>query len=104
MKRIITTAIVALIGTYGAVDGRANPASGESNPARTQLTFPRPSGQYAVGAVSLHMVDDTRQDPYWETTRSRELMVSVWYPASAGVGDKAPWMSSALLGEGLGGG
>lgn len=65
---------------------------------RTQLTFPEPTGPYAVGTVSLHLVDYSRDDPYWGVPHPRELMVSVWYPAVRAVPrPKAPWMSSALL-------
>jgi hypothetical protein len=63
-----------------------------------QLILPAPTGEHAVGTVSLHLVDDTRQDPFWSTPHQRELMVNLWYPAVGAVPHpKAPWMSSALL-------
>jgi Platelet-activating factor acetylhydrolase, isoform II len=67
-------------------------------PGRLQLVFPAPTGEHAVGTVSLHLIDDGRQDLFWSTPHQRELMVSVWYPAVRAVPrPKASWMSSALL-------
>ncbi|USX54889.1 alpha/beta hydrolase [Lentzea sp. HUAS12] len=45
-----------------------------------ELTLPRPSGPFPVGTTELHLVDPTRADP-WAPGRSRELMISLWYPA-----------------------
>jgi hypothetical protein len=44
--------------------------------------LPDPTGPYRVGTTELHLVDPGRRDP-WLSERRRELMVSVWYPASA---------------------
>ncbi|RKT84199.1 Platelet-activating factor acetylhydrolase, isoform II [Saccharopolyspora antimicrobica] len=41
--------------------------------------LPRPSGPHAVGTTALHLVDQSRQDP-WVPQEKRELMVSLWYP------------------------
>jgi predicted dienelactone hydrolase len=58
---------------------------------RVQLKLFAPTGPYAIGSVQLHLVDHSRRDPW--TGRPRELMVSVWYPASsAGRFPSAPWM------------
>ncbi|APA95551.1 alpha/beta hydrolase family protein [Nocardia seriolae] len=43
--------------------------------------LPRPSGQIPVGTTTLHLVDGNRPDPF-HPDRSRELMVSVFYPAA----------------------
>ncbi|TDW18644.1 alpha/beta hydrolase family protein [Kribbella kalugense] len=45
------------------------------------LRFPRPTGPFPVGTTELHLVDQDRDDPY-VPGRPRELMISVWYPAS----------------------
>lgn len=42
--------------------------------------LPPPTGPHRVGTEAVHLVDEARADP-WETTRSRELMVQLWYPA-----------------------
>jgi hypothetical protein len=85
---------VSIIGFPTAYVARAQTGL----PSRLQLTFPAPTGEHAVGTVSLHLVDDSRQDPFWSTPHQRELMVTVWYPAVGAVPHpKAAWMSSALL-------
>ncbi|ARF59249.1 hydrolase [Streptomyces gilvosporeus] len=46
-----------------------------------QLTLPAPTGRYHVGTVDLHLRDASRRDP-WVPGQQRELMVSLWYPAT----------------------
>jgi hypothetical protein len=91
MKRITPGIVLAIIGwmtMYAAAQASD----------RTQLTFPAPTGPYAVSTVSLHLVDHSRNDPYWGVPHPRELMISLWYPAIGAVRHpKEPWMSSALL-------
>ncbi|MFD6395537.1 alpha/beta hydrolase family protein [Nocardia sp. NPDC060249] len=43
--------------------------------------LPSPGGAVPVGSTTLHLVDAGRQDPF-QPDRSRELMVSVFYPAT----------------------
>lgn len=60
-----------------------------------QLTMPAPSGRYPVGMVGLHLVDKSRTDPYVPGNTPREVMVSLWYPATSTSGHyQAPWMPS----------
>ncbi|MFI1566971.1 alpha/beta hydrolase family protein [Streptomyces sp. NPDC020490] len=59
-----------------------------------QLTMPAPTGKNSVGMVGLHLVDKSRTDPY-VSGQTRELMVSLWYPATSTSGHyRAPWMPS----------
>ncbi|MEV0250267.1 hypothetical protein AB0H76_26965 [Nocardia sp. NPDC050712] len=61
--------------------------------------LPRPSGEYDVGTTTLHLIDDTRPDPF-VPERSRELMVSVFYPAAdVARYPRAHYVSTALLPE-----
>jgi Platelet-activating factor acetylhydrolase, isoform II len=91
---LLAVITVSFIGVPTAYVARAQTGL----PSRLQLILPAPTGQHAVGTVSLHLIDDSRQDPFWSTPHQRELMVSVWYPAVGAVPHpKAPWMSSALL-------
>ncbi|WP_217197034.1 alpha/beta hydrolase family protein [Streptomyces buecherae] len=53
-----------------------------------RLALPRPTGRYAVGRDTLHLVDEHREDP-WVPTADRELMTSVYYPAKPGTGSRA---------------
>ncbi|MFD8724933.1 alpha/beta hydrolase family protein [Streptomyces sp. NPDC059629] len=70
-------------------------AAGRKATSALQLTMPAPSGPYSVGMVGLHLVDKSRKDPYVAGSTSRELMVSVWYPAASTSGHyQAPWMPS----------
>ncbi|WP_236652025.1 alpha/beta hydrolase family protein [Streptacidiphilus neutrinimicus] len=63
--------------------------------APRRLSIPAPTGKYAVGTFSMHLVDRSRTDPYVPGTAPRELMVSVWYPASSTAGHHAaPYMPS----------
>jgi hypothetical protein len=48
--------------------------------APIQLTFPAPAGPDQIGTVSLHLVQAGRPDP-WVPGRTRELMISLTYPA-----------------------
>ncbi|MGW3204597.1 alpha/beta hydrolase family protein [Streptomyces sp. NPDC001135] len=69
--------------------------SGRTDPSGLQLTMPAPAGQYSVGMVGLHLVDKSRTDPYVPGGTPREVMVSLWYPATATSGHyQAPWMPS----------
>lgn len=44
--------------------------------------FPNPTGEYAVGIRYFHLVDEDRADPFLDkSTKKRELMVKVYYPA-----------------------
>lgn len=48
----------------------------ESSVARV----PAPSGPYAVGTMTIRLVDATRDDPFLHNGTKRELMVRFWYP------------------------
>jgi hypothetical protein len=107
--RIILSFACALVLTTNSLGGLSAQMQGErmqsENNKRVQLTLPEPTGEYEVGTASLHLVDQTRQDPYWPTPHPRELMVSLWYPARSADASRhnpalhrlAPWMSPAIL-------
>ncbi|MFI9045725.1 alpha/beta hydrolase family protein [Streptomyces sp. NPDC053427] len=60
------------------------------------LTLPAPSGHYRVGTVNLHLLDTKRTDPWTPDRRPRELMVSLWYPATHTAGHPAaPYLEPA---------
>lgn len=60
-----------------------------------QLTMPATHGPYSVGMVGFHLVDKSRPDPYVPGSKSREVMVSLWYPATSTSGHyQAPWEPS----------
>ncbi|MFF9894014.1 alpha/beta hydrolase family protein [Streptomyces longispororuber] len=69
-------------------DGRA---TAEAPATRPEL--PRPTGPYAVGRDTLHLVDTSRSD-LWVPDRPRELMASVYYPARGQGGRPTAYMST----------
>ena len=57
------------------------------------LSLPAPTGPHPVGAVSLHLVDHSRRDPWVPSHPARELMVQLWYPAARTAGfPRAPYI------------
>lgn len=57
------------------------------------LTLPAPTGPDRIGTVALHLVDPTRRDPWVPSHPLRELMISIWYPATDTERyPTAPWM------------
>jgi dienelactone hydrolase len=86
-----------MTGCTGEDGGTANLPTTALDKSRIQLTFPAPTGQYEVGTISLHLIDDARSDPFLETPHPREIMVTLWYPARSSSRSRAPWMSSGLL-------
>lgn len=56
--------------------------------------FPQPTGQYAIGTLTYHWVDDSRPEiSSTAPAARRELMVQVWYPAKGdATAPRAPYM------------
>ncbi|MYS78858.1 alpha/beta hydrolase family protein [Embleya scabrispora] len=67
------------------------PASADVPAAAGRTSLPRPTGSFAVGRESLHLVDRARRDPWVPEAGARELMVGVYYPALPGTGTPAPY-------------
>ncbi|MEV2255087.1 alpha/beta hydrolase [Streptomyces sp. NPDC050147] len=89
---LLTPAVAACAEEGGATSvGRAS-----SSATKAPLSLPRPSGPYGIGRDTLHLVDDERRDPWVPSAGSRELMVSVFYPAPRGTadGDRAPYLAT----------
>ncbi|MFE7594353.1 alpha/beta hydrolase family protein [Kitasatospora sp. NPDC057512] len=73
----------------------ATAPAGPTTRAAAQVELPRPTGPYAVGQEALHLVDRNRPDPWVPDAGPRQLMVSMYYPAHAGTGTPAPYMTPA---------
>ncbi|KAB8188102.1 alpha/beta hydrolase family protein [Microbispora catharanthi] len=56
--------------------------------------LPAPTGPHPVGATTLYLKDTSRPDPWVPEVRARELMVTLWYPARAGEGSRAFYMTA----------
>ena len=59
------------------------------------LSLPRPTGPFAVGRDTLHLVDLARTDPWVPQSGPRQLMVDIYYPTIAGTGVRAAYMKAA---------
>ncbi|MFF5262092.1 alpha/beta hydrolase family protein [Actinomadura viridis] len=81
-----------------APDKAPSPAPGSAparTPAATEGTpyLPAPTGRLPVGTTSLHLEDRSRKDPWVPEAGTRELMVSLWYPAKSREGRRARYMT-----------
>ncbi|MEU6312800.1 alpha/beta hydrolase [Streptomyces sp. NPDC047014] len=96
MNKIIRMLAAVTAGLVLAAPGAlATPAAAQAAPgagAATRLELPRPTGDFAVGRDTLHLVDRDRKDP-WVPDRDRELLLSLYYPALAHTGTPAPYMT-----------
>ena len=57
--------------------------------------LPEPTGPAPVGITSLWLTDTSRPDPWAPGVTARELMVSLWYPATSSDGRRAQYMTPA---------
>ncbi|WP_424892102.1 alpha/beta hydrolase family protein [Streptomyces sp. XH2] len=77
--------------TPAAADASASTAAKDVRPA-----LPAPTGPYAVGTVTRHLVDTSRADPWKPERGRREVMVSLFYPADRGTASPvAPHMDAS---------
>lgn len=63
-----------------------------SDTQRALPELPRPTGRFAVGQDTLHLVDRSRTDP-WAGSGPRELMVTMRYPALPGTGGPVRYLT-----------
>ncbi|MCC0094166.1 alpha/beta hydrolase [Streptomyces flavotricini] len=102
MNRRRTAASLALLALLlplplvaaGSAAAAPPPAAAASADSRVVLPeLPRPTGRFAVGQETLHLVDRSRTDP-WAGSGPRELMVTMRYPAQRGTGGPVrPWLT-----------
>ncbi|MFJ8014829.1 alpha/beta hydrolase family protein [Streptomyces sp. NPDC096339] len=84
----LAAAGTAAAGTAAAADAPA--AATDSRRGAPEL--PRPTGRFAVGQDTLHLVDRSRTDP-WARSGPRELMVTMRYPARRDTGGTARYLT-----------
>ncbi|MEV6951098.1 alpha/beta hydrolase [Streptomyces sp. NPDC051183] len=94
MKKIIRMLTAVAAGLALAAPGTlTTPAAAATTPASaSRIELPRPTGAFAVGRDTLHLVDRDRKDP-WVPTADRELLLSLYYPALPHTGTPAPYMA-----------
>ncbi|MFC4959731.1 alpha/beta hydrolase family protein [Streptomyces mauvecolor] len=88
---VVAAPALAASPAPAAASAWSNAPAGPSVDVHVEL--PHPTGQYAVGREILHLVDHDRPDPWVPSAGPRQLMVSMYYPAKAGTGDPAPYMT-----------
>jgi len=84
-------------GDDGGMGASAGAGDAPAGPGRT-LRLPEPTGPCPVGTTSLWLTDTARPDPWVAEATARELMVSLWYPATSPDGPRAPYMTRAESG------
>lgn len=77
-----------------AANGSATSAMQTPPPA--PLLLPSPSGPFAIGSVSLHLVDPSRWDALAPTRTRRSLIVTLWYPAVRTAAAPAPYLDPGV--------
>ncbi|MFC4120025.1 alpha/beta hydrolase family protein [Nonomuraea zeae] len=85
---------LAAVGTLAGAPGHAVANTTPVSPPR--LSLPAPTGRYRVGTTAMHLVDRSRTDPLAPSSRPRELMVRLWYPAAAGRRPAAGYLTPGL--------
>ncbi|MET9291238.1 alpha/beta hydrolase [Streptomyces sp. NPDC003077] len=70
------------------------PVANTAPAVATTFQLPRPTGPYAVGKDTLHLVDRQRKDPWVPSAAGRELMLSLFYPARSDTGRPASYMTT----------
>ncbi|MGW7349429.1 alpha/beta hydrolase family protein [Streptomyces sp. NPDC054854] len=68
------------------------PAAAAGQSSRSAPELPRPTGRFAVGQDTLHLVDRSRTD-HWSGSGPRELMVTMRYPALRGTGGPVRYLT-----------
>ncbi|MGW4420599.1 alpha/beta hydrolase family protein [Streptosporangium sp. NPDC004631] len=94
--RVMACAAALLAVTATTTVTTTTGATAAADPGPVRLILPEPSGPHRIGTVSLHLVDESRKDPWVASVPKRELMVGLWYPArEVGRYPVAPWMPGA---------
>lgn len=82
LRALAACAVAALCAPATVLPANAAVRTASAPSSARKLTLPAPSGRYRVGAVPLHLVDRSRPDPWQSGQKHRELMITVYYPAT----------------------
>ncbi|WIY06494.1 esterase [Amycolatopsis mongoliensis] len=85
------------------LNGRAQPLLDQPSSHYPEVSFamtstpylPAPTGDRPVGSASVYLKDTSRPDPWVPSVPYRELMVSLFYPASSSQGPKTQYLTAA---------
>ncbi|WP_406274840.1 alpha/beta hydrolase [Streptomyces sp. NBC_00191] len=89
-------ALLGLLLVTGTSSASAAPSEPFVQATAVGPELPAPTGNRLVGTRTLHLKDTSRPDPWKPDANYRELMATVWYPASLPSARKAPFMSAQL--------
>ncbi|MFF3017665.1 alpha/beta hydrolase family protein [Streptomyces sp. NPDC057939] len=93
---VLLTLVLPLLpvasGTAVAAGSSAAVAPAAAQTPRKAPELPRPTGRFAVGQDTLHLVDRSRTD-HWSGSGPRELMVTMRYPALRGTGGPVRYLT-----------
>jgi dienelactone hydrolase len=78
----------------GGMGTFADAGDAPTGPGHTPY-LPEPTGPCLAGTTSLYLKDVSRPDPWAPGVNARELMVSLWYPATPSDGRRARYMTPA---------
>ncbi|MBC2876541.1 MULTISPECIES: alpha/beta hydrolase family protein [Streptomyces] len=90
---LAATVTAASASTSASTEAPGTPAAAPPA-ANTAPRLPDPTGPYAVGRSTLHLVDHGRKDLWVPEADGRELMVDITYPARPGAGPTAPYATT----------
>src|SRR5262245_55207386 len=91
-RRFVATWLLTLAACVIVFSG-SGASQNQSGGFRVEL--PAPTGKFAVGRTSFYWVDASRPEKMTDDPNdSRELMVTLWYPAEAATGASAPYIDN----------
>ncbi|RZQ60992.1 alpha/beta hydrolase family protein [Amycolatopsis suaedae] len=79
------------VATVLLTAGIAAPRAAAAETAAPYL--PAPTGAHPVGTTSLYLKDVSRPDPWVPSANAREVMVSLWYPATSAGSQRARYLT-----------
>ncbi|HKN56873.1 MAG TPA: hypothetical protein VJX66_30575 [Amycolatopsis sp.] len=95
-RQILIGAVGLAAATLGGGQASASPGIGKYAPMKARFTLPSPTGVLPIGVTQVHLRQRGRADP-WVPSVTRELMISLWYPARrSGDARRAPYLQSQL--------
>lgn len=97
VKDLAVAGLVVLAAAACAAPAPPRSVAAATSPSATPTgaaALPAPTGPHPVGATTLYLKDTSRPDPWVPEVKARELMVTLWYPAQAGEGPRASYMTA----------
>ncbi|MDG6103977.1 hydrolase [Dactylosporangium aurantiacum] len=98
-RRGVVAAVCLLAIVATAASATPSAEAGDARAGRPTATppgvphLPEPTGPRPVGSTSLYLEDLARPDPWVPAARTRQLMVSLWYPAKTKHGPRVPYLT-----------